>query len=93
MCATCVARVSWQAKKKAATKPQDGASAPAKPAAPKEPRPVEKSQQRTAQRPSEAVTADIDGTVIRFTLPIPAGTTALELMDMLRAVPSTAVVW
>lgn len=78
-----------------ATKAHDAAKAkastPSKPAA-KTPAPV-------PPPPAPILTrADLAGTPTRstarlvFSLPIPAGTTALELMDLLRSVPSTAVV-
>ena len=69
-----------------------GSSTPNPPALSQPKPPASKSHPRPAQAPTQAVTAVMAGAVIRFTLPIPAGTTALELMDLLRALPSTAVV-
>lgn len=101
VCPRCSAKFAHRAKvakatgQQSATKAHDAAKAsaptPSKPAA-KTPAPVPPPPAPTLTR------ADLAGGPTRptarlvFSLQIPAGTTALELMDLLRSVPSTAVV-
>jgi hypothetical protein len=98
-CQRCNAKFANRAKKghQPAGSTKAPATAPEKPQAPSKPK-AKSAAPVPPPAPPILNIANISAAPTRssarlvFSLPIPAGTTALELMDLLRSVPSTAVV-